>query len=419
MKRALVLLAACGPPPPLVVEFQLVPPTGATQTCLVGTHVATTCQDVPLRCDATLSIRIIAPDDPKVPYVSLCAPIVQRKDLCEITGILLPQPTRAIPSRTLQVEVAIYPTSLLCTDPMTGNVICPTDVQYDDTTGLPVLAVVPCEPSDMACRCSPSPAIGGSTYYHPGDRATVVTLGCTDLTKLEDPTCSGPPSTLSVSATVEDFGVEVSVDPTLADQLTVSVGEPQPVVGMATEYVLNPTSTRALPRTIVQPIPTWGADVDLMLQSSACLDVLEDVAQATASLACVPYTPGTPSVELVGYRLAKPTLDQILAALRLTSFPSQGLVVGIVLDYFGNPAVGYEVRPPLGSPATVEYLSADRTAIIAGMTSMNGIFLSRDAPYLTTFQTHNMAGQVATGYGGLVDGKVTIAVVQFTQPPNM
>jgi hypothetical protein len=120
-------------------------------------------------------------------------------------------------------------------------------------------------------------------------------------------------------------------------------------------------------------------------------------------------------VDLTGVRLAKASLDQVLKTLGLAgTFPEKGLVLGMVLDNNGNPLSGVVVTSTAG---LVEYLSADRRNILTGATSSSGIFVSRDAPFGSTFSAHGSVVQmVPSGYGGLVDGKVTIVVLQFQQP---
>ena len=424
MKRALVVaLAACGNPPPMVLDYAL--SQNPQQLCTTTTgQTASTCSDVTLRCASTLSVRIIAPDDPNTPFVSLCEPITTGfKDLCSIAGIDFPEPNRKVPDENLWIEVAVYATDSLCSDPNdpTGvTKLCPTDVGYDDTTGLPIDAAPICSP-DQKC-CAPAPAIGGRGLYRPGDKVTTVDLGCTNQPMLEDPSCSGP-STVTVAATVNDFDTGVSVSPAIADQRSVSVGEPRGVtVGSSEVFVLEPSDTAVLPRQVIQPVPGWDADVALQFMMSACLDVLEDAPQSTATLRCKQISPNPTRIDLVGVRLAKPTLDQLLAAVHLSAgFPPQGLVIGIVLDFNGNPVTNAVVHPSCesaASPCTIEYLSADRTTIIAGGTSANGIWLSQDASFPATFTTTNpqLQTQTAAGFGGLVQGKATIVVLQFGQP---
>src|SRR5258708_38369109 len=97
--------------------------------------------------------------------------------------------------------------------------------------------------------CPPTPAIGGITYYHPGDLETILDLGCTDLGQLNNATGSGHVS-LPVSASVDDFDTEVTVQPSLADRLTASVGEPHTIlVGTDTHFRLHHGDLAGLTRT--------------------------------------------------------------------------------------------------------------------------------------------------------------------------
>ena len=187
-------------------------------------------------------------------------------------------------------------------------------------------------------------------------------------------------------------------------------------------WVLDPADETPLARTVVQPIPGWGGNITRTFSDAACLAVLEDNAQATTSLSCEAVPPNPSRIDLTGVRLAKPTLDQILSAIGDPSFPEDGLVVGIVLDNLGNPLKGMNVTltPPAGTVGTVgiDYLSSDRTRIVTGGTSDNGIFMSQNAPFGTTF-TVDGGGPVNTippKLGGKVEGKVTIVVLQFTHP---
>jgi hypothetical protein len=416
VKRAAVMLAlaACGNPPPFAVDYALTP--GPSEMCMTPTgDQATKCSDVKLRCDSTLSVRIVSPDQPDQPYIELCEPITGLPELCSIAAILLPEPNRKIPAENLDIQVAIYPTASLCTDPNDPTrKICPASVPFDYTTGLPVLSEPTCNATNPnPCECPPMPAIGGSARYQPGDRVATVELGCRDQQKIE--ACIGR-STVTIAATVEDFDTQVSVAPATADQLSVSVGEPRAItVGPGTEYVLAPGDARVLTRTVIQPVPGWGSDVDLEFVNAACIETLEDAPQSTSSLACRTMVSGLPRLDITGFRLGKPTLDQILAAIGLAAFPTQGLVIGIVLDDVGNPLPNFIVN---ATASTIQYLSADRKSIIAGGTSSNGIFVSRDAPFGTTFTTRGMTVETATGYGGLVDGKVTIVVLQFGMPTH-
>ncbi len=394
---AVLALAACGDPPPLTLRYTL-STKGQVCTAANGDN-AKSCSDVAMLCKAVLSVRIISPSDPTTPYVSQCVPVIGRPDLCSIAGVDLPPPTVKIPSQTLEVQVAVYVDGDLDHDPDTGDPICPTDLQFT--------------PDGLPAEATPSPAVGGRAFYHPGDAETVVALGCTDEPAIQDPKCVHA-NTIQVHAIVEDFDSEVSVPPTLADQLNVLVGEPQPVtIGTATAYELSPTQTRPLDRTEIGPTPGWGAAVDLKLVATVCLEVLEDVPQATPAVTCKRLpTLGLQMLNLTGTRLAKATLDEVLAALHLTQFPAQGLVVGIVLDQLGNPVANAQVTvdDPSNASASVLALSENRQQVLAGATTSNGIFLSTDAGYGATFSV----GTRGTAFGGLVAGKVSTVVLQLT-----
>lgn len=395
------VLAACGDPPTFKIEYALT--QGPAQACVAASGaMAKSCADVAMPCDAVLSVRIISPSDPSTPFVSQCARVVadRPKDLCSIAGIDLPAPMDKIPAETLEVQVAVYADADLPHDDA-NQPMCPTDLQFS-ADGLPA-------------ESSPSPAVGGRAFYHPGDTTTVVTLGCTDEAAIQDPKCINQ-NMIAVTATVTDFDTDVPVPASLAAQLNVLVGEPQPVtIGATTEYELPPTQTRALD-LVSGPTPSWAAAVDLKLVATACLEVLEDIPQATPTVTCklLSTLGGGSMLDITGVRLSTATLDQILMALptHTTQFPPQGLVIGIVLDQLGNPVQNVVVTAD-NTTTSVQTLSENRQQIVAGATSSNGIFVSANAPYGTTFSV----GSRGSAFGGLVAGKVTIVILQVTPTP--
>lgn len=391
-------LAACGPPPPFDLRFRIT--QGPEESCIgdKGTPAAS-CADVTMLCKAYVSIRILDPNDPTAPYISVCKLLVGKQDLCSIAGVDLPQPLHPIQAQKLEVQIAVFPEGAITFDG-NANPICPTDVQFT-ATGFP--ATVQCPDADPT-NCPVVPAVGGRAFYHPGDTETVVNLGCSDPAQLTDPMKCGGVSRIAVTATIDDFDTEVSVSPATADGLAVAVGEP-----LGAELKLEP-----LARTVIQPIPTWGGDIDLKLMQFACLEVFEEVAQSTAALTCAQFMPPKATIDLPGIRLAKSSLDQILATLNTPQFPPQGLVVGIVLDDLGNPAPNFVVTTS-DPGAHIEYLSANRRNIITGGTSSSGVFVSTDAPFGTMFTTHDSV-HTGIGYGGLVANKVSIVVLQLNQP---
>jgi hypothetical protein len=392
------LLLACENPP-LSLRFKLT--DGAAQQCFSDTGVQTTsCQDITMLCEAYLSVRILAPSDPIAPYISLCERIDNRAQgkLCAIANVSLPEPAMPVPEQVLEVQMAIFPRSAITFDAL-GNPVCP--IARFGANGLPIAFQPFCQ--DDPERCPPVPAVGGRTFYTPGDDKTVVELGCTDLQQLT--TCGR--RRVSVTATVNDFDDLVSsVGKTLADRLDVGVGEPRLSGG---EHVLTPGDTRELVRWQTTP-PAWRADLDVTFTDTVCIEVLEDGAQRTTAVTCRSYD-GRPMIDLAGVYLNKTTLDQVLAALSLTSFPETGLVIGMTIDEFFNPLPNVAVSC---AGCTVEYLNSNRTALQPNATSTSGIFVSRDAPFGTGFTIP--ATVLRPVLGGLIRDKVTIVVVQDKNP---
>ena len=380
----------------------------------------TTCADVTMLCPAVVSMRVVStdPNEATAPYINVCQQLTGQQDLCAIAGVDLSAPIQPIPlGRSRGPDRGVppqrRPRSTRIRSSMTfGQLQCPTDVQfYDLTTGFPVTADLTCDPTQTA-PCPTVPAIGGRAYYHPGDSETIVDLGCTDLAQLDNPTCNGK-NLITVTAAVDDFDTEIPVQSSLADNLLVSIGEPVAVTDVVTHYVLDTSDTNMLARTSAQAVPGWAADIDATFLSTECLEILEDGAQTTATLVCQPVDPTEPNlIDMTGIRLAKTTLTDVLGAIGEPVFPDGGLVIGIVLDYLDNPVANLDVS---ASSGTVIYLSSDRHNLIGGGTSSSGIFVSKDAPFGTTFSATSALHTVST-FGGLVDGKVTVVVLRFDTP---
>jgi hypothetical protein len=417
---ALLALAACNENPPFALRFRVT--DGDSFQCLspVGGQVASKCEEISFPCEAVVSIRILPPANPSLPYISLCQPL-RGNDLCSLNAVDLPPPEVDVPEQRLEVQMAIYAAYLLPTDDQ-GEPMCPPPSKvFYGADGFPVTQALPCQmsatdPNDPQ-YCWPVPSMGGVSYYTPGDSKTVVELGCTspDFSSLE---CEGT-NKVTVNATISDFDLPAFSIPGgtggLADRLIVAVGEPQ-VSGDS--HVLNPKDVRPLSRTVIAPVPVWSAELEnFTFGSSECVQVFEEVAQSTATDTCrPPPMMETSTFNLSGVRLSKTTLDQIIRALddeSATDPPftlDKGLVLGVVLDENGSFASGHVVTTD--QPATIEYLSPDRGHFVTGGTSSAGIFLSRDAPYGTTFTSQD-GTKVTAGYGGLIAGKVTIVVLQF------
>ena len=384
---AVLALAACqAPNARLIYEVA----NGTAQSC-----GSASCADVKIPCESVISIRILRPDDPTAPLHTICEPLRLNvnKDLCSIAAVDLADEPLELPKETLEVQVLIW-NKVDATDPETGELDCGRyDIEFDAVDGFPIAH-------------SPTPAIGGHTFYHAGDEEIRVTLGCTDLPALQRCTAETP---LAVTATVESFeNIGVLVSPNEGSRLAVDIGEPT-VKGAATVHSLEPGETVTLDMRVVGVVPIWNADVELELVDIACVQVLENSAQATATLSCddnrIP--PTSPMLDMRAFSLPKPTLDQVLSALGLSQFPPSGITIGIVVDAsLGVPIAGETVMAPGG---TIRYLSADRSSVGGTQTTASGIFVSLDAPLGTPF---SVEGGLAERAGGRVQGKVTLVVLE-------
>jgi hypothetical protein len=392
----LAVLAACDPPAPLL-RYRV-------DSTDVGLCPSSKCEEVPLTCRSFLSIRVVDPGDPTAPYLSQCDEIIGKANLCTIAGIDLDD-TKKLPLRGLEVQVAIFPEAMIQFDPMTGEPICPANTKYDATTGFPVSS-------------GQTPAVGGRSFYHPGDDKVVVNLGCTDLESVASCTTMGA---VTATAQVIDFdSLQTSISP-----ISVSVGEPSPSDPF---WVLSPFQLDPL-----EPGPgqSWTGTRDHAFQSWACLTVIDDAPQSTTSVVCRAANPDDTLVSWPnptdtvparrassGVRVSKAALDQMLAALSLPSFPMNGLTIGLVLDQNGIPVENQTVTaiPPVaGTPVSIQYFDDFRTSVGATRTSMSGAWVSTDAPFGTSFSTSSGVGVPVTRVGGAIVGKVTIVVLQYGQ----
>jgi hypothetical protein len=382
-------LAACSTPTPSIV---LTLSNKDEQQC-----PSTDCSSIPLPCKAVMSIQIIDRDDPSTIYHSQCTevPFDTNHTMCSLGRVEL-EPVKPIPVTDLIVEVALYPASVIPSNPAKPNELqCPAHVKYSSANGFPM---------DQW----PTPALGGRSFYHPGDPAVSVMLGCTDLMAIEQSCATS--DLVTVTATVDDFETLSTVSPGpagTASQLVVSVGEPRMVDG---SFVLKPSESRRL--DAVAPsgvVPTWQRDVDLTFHDYVCIDVVEAVAQTTAVLRCRPM--GTSSrVDASGMWISRLDVEKILSALSPPplKFPDEGLTIGVVVDQAALGVPGMIVTPATG---TVRYLTG-QGQLSASATSSTGIFVSRDAPFGTVFQTSAPGRPTASALGGMVAGKITVVVLQ-------
>lgn len=395
LATAALLFAACEPSPPSI-HFRL-------DDSSVGQCPSSDCTGVSVTCRMWMGIRIIDPTKPLSPYLDQCDEVPERQtqDICAIGGIDLKQ--QEVPVRDLEVQVALFPESMITKDE-NGEWVCPTTTQFDATTGFPIA-------SDQ------TPAVGGRTFYHVGDDTIVVNLGCTDLTPIQ---ACGSADQVAVAADVFDFDSALE----FTGPMTVSVGEP---ISADPFHLLGPAQLTSLTFNPTQLVKKWRGNIS-KFPSYACLAVLDDSPQSTTSVVCYdpnptngnhldwPF-PGDDTAHVsTGIRLSKAALDQMLAAQGLSSFPPHGMTIGIVVDEDGTPMANQVVQTLPAGSGTVNYFSADRTGIDLGMvTTESGAFVSLDAPFGTTFRVNSTLAPVSVSrIGGRIDGKVTIVILRFT-----
>lgn len=379
-------LAACETPVPSL-ELEL--SGGPSQTC-----PSTDCSKVPMPCDTVLSVRIGAPEKMSAPYLSQCTLVGfdGTRDMCSLSSVSLEQVL--LPVRELEVQVAVYPKSVIPTDSM-NQLMCPTKVAYSTSTGFPV-------------EQAPVPALGGRAFYHPGDEKVTVTLGCTDLLAISN-SCMVE-NTVLVDATIDEFDTRLPVGSIAAAHLRVSIGEPRSQDG---GYVLDPGDTDDLMPIGDQFSATWGGRFALHFTKFACVEVLDEAALVPPTLRCQPArTDGSAApLHLSGTWISSATVTKILKALPpggSALLPPEGLTVGLVVDQALSPVRGAVVSSAMG---TVEYLS-DTGGLSSTATGASGVFVSRDAPFGSQFSISGGVGRPAiVGQGGLVSGKITVVIL--------
>lgn len=390
MARAAVILvlAACDAPAPSLNIAFAGPPS---QAC-----PSTACGKVPMKCPAVMGIRIVDPTDPDPdhPMYPQCTEMTPNghKDMCVVATVPLSAP--ALPVRDLEVQIAVFPKPAIPVDPADLNhLMCPNNVQYSAASGFPV-------------EQAPTPALGGRAFYHPGDQAVTVTLGCTDLDTLNS-WCAGSEA-VQVAASLENFKDRFQVtDLSIVDRLDVSAGEPR-AVGNAFE--LNPTATTPLALIDGNGRPAWKGEITSPLIRYVCLKVRDNAAETTATASCTRVTPDR-ELDLVGDLLAKSQLDAVVKALALPEFPPQGLTIGVVVDQVGDPVPGAVVTV---KQYAIAYQAND-FEFSGTATSGLGVFVSTDAPFGSEFSTDVVIGgirQTLTGIGGLIEGMATIVVLR-------
>lgn len=383
---ALLLLAgatgaACADDPPMSLRYRLT--AGPTQTCPAA------CDSVQMACSSVVSIRVVDPATPDTSLLSVCDAISRGSSLCEMARVQLPT-DRPLPRKRLAVQVALYNASDI--PEVNGRLACPRQT-FDGNR--------------FAAPGEARPAVAGMGYYTPGEDETVVELGCADLSVVNTPVCRNE-DRVHVTSSLVSFDTRTHV--TESTDALLEVGTP---VARGTGFSMSSSDTSRLTlEPSSGPVRAWSADwsTDSMETGApkvACLSVLERAPETTPSLTCKPLAPGATTLDLPGVLLRRGQLQAVLTALGETSFPTDGLVVGVVVDRGGLAQEGVRVVPSFGS---VRYL--DRNVLVDGATTKSGIFVSRDAPFHSAWSAAGTSG----GYGGRVAGHVTVVLLQPQAP---
>jgi hypothetical protein len=386
---AAVALGACGSPSDHF-EIQWILERGDAQMCPFND-----CSLISMACDAAVMVRIVDADDEDTVYLSECFEVAGGGDLCALEGITLPDDP--IPNTMVKIQVAIWPYDAASAD-------CP-EVVFDQRGQVSVTSP------------TPRPAIAGEAYFAVGSgEVAAVTLGCVNVEALD--TACRADDTVDVDVSVDDIDTRVSVPPQVGSRLAVAVGEPRFDAELL-QYVMTNDESVGLIRTFVDP-PLWqGDDLELSLEESVCVQVLEGVVQATATLHCDVIDGDEELLALSGVLVDTALIDEVADALG--GIPDEGLVLGLVVDAENEPTAGATVEVTNG--ATVLYLSEDHSTVVEGATATtaSGMFVSIDAPYaignqVTTWTVDGLPGVVAPGHGGQVEAKVTVVLLQLQDP---
>ena len=389
----LLLLAACGQdlaPLPIGLEFRTELPGQCPSEC---------CSAYGLDCGAVVSVRLFPGDsDPLTsssPLNESCVRVDSASDLCALKAAGLELGN--IPAERVRIEVAIW-------SPEDVTDACPSGPMFD-LGGLPLTTF------------APQPAFAGSRVVDAGDgelSLASIELACFDSNPLGK--CGGGET--DVSADIDDLDTLLFAPALAASNLRVSVGVPeaQPGTEGETVFVIDAADDYALELIRTVPVPEFSATVATSFTDTACLLVLDVAPQSTTAVTCSAVESSEMELQLTGYLVGKPRVDQLLALLGEASFPTSGLVVGRVVDDIMQPSdnVFISAETPGGGLATVLYISEDFTTVSTiGPTASHGFFVSDDAPFGTSWTAQHIDGrrEAISPRTGLIQGKVTALVV--------
>lgn len=215
-----------------------------------------------------------------------------------------------------------------------------------------------------------------------------------------------------LEATIRDPLSWASVDRALVDALDVRFGVPTADgkggwnLGLGDLEPLTASAGGELvwSKRLAQAVPPLG-----------CLHVLLSESRGTPTAICHDIAVADGTIDLDGFMVKKLLVNKLLFALGLADFPTQGLVLGVVVDEHNNRVAGARVTVSAGDLA---YPTEDFQHVGLDATSASGLFLSTNAPFDATWhgQGASGVGDDGSARGGLIADHLTVVVIRLNTP---
>jgi len=211
------------------------------------------------------------------------------------------------------------------------------------------------------------------------------------------------------------------VPESVGDYLIVSAGPPVERIVQGSDisqWELRPADLDRLELDDASPVsPSWVGAVPRDLSDTVCLEVLHST-EGTPTATCRPVPASTRPLDLHGAYVPPSLRKSMLTALGVDSLPTEGLVLGRVVDDKGAPISGLRVVPT--PPATIVYVAGDGNRVDDKSieTSASGMWISIDAAPRTTW---SIAGTVPSpivpsAIGGRIAGHLTVVELVLGTP---
>ncbi|MBK9032687.1 MAG: hypothetical protein IPL61_15680 [Myxococcales bacterium] len=373
---------------------------GPIQACPLTADGVTSCSAIALSCGARARLRIVdAVDDTRV-FFTACYDVPPGDDMCGLRDVALPSAIE-IPNQMVRIQLQVWSIDALVEAGLPAAE-CPTFGHFD-VLGFPQLNayLIPSEPV---------PALGREIYFPVGQReVATIELGCPRADLLDTPTCQT--RALDVEATLLVPGSWRSVSTLEAGSINVRFG---PTVERGGDTLLDERSLIPLD-LVAGPEPRWRAEVGGPIEGLRCLQAFVVTAGAVPVAACAEVpAPVAGAVPMVGYwpdpALVGRVIELVNALRGVDEFPSQGIVIGFVIDRDNQPVLGATVTPTAG---TIVYpnLTLDGWEPATGP---SGLFVSLDAPIASHWDaTAPGLADDDRARGGVIANHVTAVVVRM------